>query len=56
MRLLLGMLILTNVIVSILYCVIISGSTKEMFKYNLIWTITYSLLWFGGWLIDPYIR
>lgn len=59
MRLFLGMLILTNILVSIIYWVVyctFDGSISKMLTFNGIWTVLYSLLYFSSWLIEPYIN
>lgn len=53
MRLFLGTLILTNLLLSVLYGIaeLGDGDILEMMKYNALWTIFYSLLWCSIWLI-----
>lgn len=54
MRLFLGILVLSNVIVSVLYGIVGGGDIKEMLIYNGIWTIFLSVVSLGIWLIEPY--
>ena len=58
MRLFLGILVLSNVIVSVLYGIMNmefgGGDIKEMLIYNGIWTIFLSVISLGIWLIEPY--
>lgn len=58
MRLFLGILVLSNAIVSVLYGIIniqFGGwYIKEMLTCNGIWTIFLSVISLGIWLIEPY--
>lgn len=58
MRLFLGILVLSNAIVSVLYGIInieFGGwDIKEMLTCNGIWTIFLSVISLGIWLIEPY--